>query len=266
MQDDHPGSDELGRRLEAYASVRLAPRRGSMARIRTALIEEARMQHLDASMAQVRRRGTLRRRGTALLLAACLTVAAVAGVAAASTAGGPLYGARLWVESINLPTDANGRALERIQQIDARILDVEQAVQSGDQNAVAAAVAAYRDAVNAAVADAGTDANRLAHLKAALGLHVVVLQTLSGELPGPAVLAIDGAIQSSQKAVDRIDRVKTNNGKGGPDATAAPADEPGATLTPKPGKTGQPGGNGAAPTDQPTPPAPDPTPDHTAGH
>ena len=231
------------------------------------------MRSLDASMSNARRGGIVRRRFAALLLAAGLTIAGAVSVAAASTAGGPLYGARLWVESATLPSDANGRSLQRIHQIDARVLDVEQAVQSGDQNAVAAAIAAYRNAVSAALADAGNDATRLTRLKAALGLHVVVLETLSNELPGPAVGAIDGAIQSSQKAVDRIDHTKPDNGKTGPDATANPTDAPGSSLTPKPGKTGQPGGNDPATSAQPTAPVPDPTapaaeptPDHTAGH
>lgn len=231
------------------------------------------MRSLDASVSGARRRGTVRRRFAALLLAAGLTIAGAVGVAAASTAGGPLYGARLWVESVSLPADATGRSLQRIHQIDARILEVEQAVQSGDQNAVAAAIAAYREAVTAALTDAGSDADRLTRLKAALGLHVVVLETLSNDLPGPAVQAIDGAIQSSQKAVDRIDHTKPDNGKTGPDATASPTDAPGASLTPKPGKTAQPGGNDPAPTSQPTAPVADPTapaaeptPDHTASH
>jgi hypothetical protein len=50
MHDDHPGAEELAQRLEAYASARLSPNRKVSARIRTALIEEARMRVLATSL------------------------------------------------------------------------------------------------------------------------------------------------------------------------------------------------------------------------
>lgn len=264
MTDEHPGTEELAQRLEAYAAVRLAPRRGAAARIRANLIEEARMQALEASLARRRSRlAIVRRRVVPVLLAAALTIGAAAGVAAASSAGGPLYGARVWVETTLLPSDASARALERIHQIDERVLEIERAVQSGDSNAVAAAIAAYRDAVQAALNEVGSDQDRLAHLKAALGLHVTVLETLAGEVPPQALSGITNAIDSSQNAVDRIDHTKPDGSKPGGKPAATPA--PGATD--KPGK-------GHAPTDPPAPPstdphptvAPAPTPNHTPGH
>lgn len=254
MTDEHPGTEELALRLRAYASARLEPRHGAAARMREALVEEARMRSLEASIARSRGRGhPARRRFAALLLAAGLTIAAAAGAAAASTAGGPIYGARVWIEAAMLPADGNARALERIHQIDERVLEVERAAQSGDQNAVAAAIVAYREAVQAAMNEVGSDDARLAHLKAALGLHVTVLQTLATEVPAQAVVGIDRAIDSSQKAVDKIDHTtpdngKTNNGQPGSTDTPAATDTP--TPTDKPGHT----------------PAPHATPDHTPGH
>lgn len=261
MTDEHPGTEELAQRLEAYASARLAPRRGAAARIRASVVEEARIRSLETSLARhPSRAAAARRRFVAVLLAAALTMAGAASVAAASSAGGPLYGTRVWIEAALLPTDASARALERIHQIDERVLEVERATQSGDANAVAAAVAAYREAVQAALNEVGSDGDRLAHLRAALGLHVVVLETLASEVPAEAVNGIDNAIQSSQKAVDRIDQTKPthpNNGKPGPGVAPAATDKPGHT----PPATTAPAATQSHPTSGP--PA---TPNHTAGH
>jgi hypothetical protein len=157
----------------------------------------------------------------AILLAAALTMAAAASVAAVSSAGGPLYGARVWLEAALLPGNADTRALERIHQIDERVLEAERAAQSGDAGAVSAAISAYRAAVQAALNEVGADADRLAHLKAALGLHVSVLETLTDVAPAQSVDGINGAIDSSQKAVDKIDTTKPGANEG-PDRTAAP--------------------------------------------
>ena len=215
MTDEHPGTEELAERLQAYASARLAPRPGAAARIRANVIEEARMRSLEARIARPRLVFQTRRRFVSVLLAAALTLAGVASVAAASAAGGPLYGARVWLESALLPVNSDARALERIHQIDERILEVERAAQSGDSTGVAAAISAYRDAVQAALNEVGADADRLAHLKAALGLHVTVLETLTGVAPPQALDGINGAIDSSQKAVDKIDKTPSETKPGG---------------------------------------------------
>ncbi len=231
MHDEHPGTAELAHRLEAYASVRLAPNRASTARMRTALVEEARMRSLEASLRHGGRgRGVRRLAG--LVLAAMLTIAGAATVAAAAAPGAPLYGVRLWLEEATLPASADARALERIHQIEARVLDVEAATDQGDEEALAAAIAAYRAAVDDAIGEAGADADRLDHLRAALGLHVVVLETIAENAPAPAMSAIERAIESSQKAVTKINATQPVHG--GPDATPTPA------ATAKPGRTGNP--------------------------
>ena len=239
MTDEHPGTEELARRLEAYASVRLAPGRGAAARIRANVMEEARMRALEASLERpsIFGRGP-RRRLVAILLAAGLVLTAAVGVAAASTAGGPLYGARVWVEAALLPADGNARALERIHQIDERVLEVERASQSGDSSGVAAAIAAYKDAVAAALAEVGSDGDRLAHLKAALGLHVVVLETLMDQAPPQAQNGLSNAIDSSQKAVTKLDATKpTAKPGGGPSSTDGPGHGGGPGHTPAPHPT-----------------------------
>lgn len=234
MQDDHPGTEEMRERLEAYSSARLSPDREASARIRVAVLEEARMRALEQSIGHARHRhGTGRGRAVALLLAAALSLAAAVGVAA-SGPGGPLYVARVWFESALLPADANARALERVRQIEERLVDAERAVESGDTSAVAAAIEAYRDAVDAAMAEVGSNPDRLARLQAALGLHVTVLETLSGKLPDAASHGIDRAREASQKAFDRLEDAKPGSGPGprATDPAAAPTDKPG--RTPKP--------------------------------
>lgn len=228
---DHPGTEELARRLEAYASARLSPDRAASARIRAAVVEEARMRALETSIGAIPHRH-LRgpRRLTALLLAAGLTLAGAVAVAAGSAPGGPLYEARIWLEAVTLPSNADARALERVRQIEERLVDAERAAAAGDAAALAAAIQAYQDAVDEAMAEVGSDADRLARLEEALGHHVAVLAALSLRLPDAAAGGINRAIEASRKAVEKI-----GESKAGPAAT-----EPGSEPTEKPGKTDDP--------------------------
>jgi len=232
VQDEHPGMDELAQRLEAYASARLSPKRAVSARIRVAVIEEARMRALETSIGSApHRHRSGPRRLTALLLAAGLVLGSAVAVAAGSGPGGPLYEARIWLESAVLPANADARALERVRHIEERLLDAERAAASGDPGALAAAIRAYREAVAEAMAEVGTDADRLARLEEALGHHVAVLEALSGKLPDAADDGIDRAIEASQKAFDKLVQTEPE-----PRAT-----EPAAEPTAKPGKTPEPG-------------------------
>lgn len=213
VQEDHPGSDELGRRLGAYASARLAPDRSAVTRLRSSVVEEARMRVLDARLSS-RHRG--RHRAIAFAMAATLTLGGAASLASASNAGGPLYPARIWLESAGLSRDDDTRALERLHQVDARVLDLERAASAGDGNAVAAAIDAYRSAVTAAVdeAEAGSNDGQLETLRAALGLHLVVLERLTHRVTDPEVQAIGHAIEVSHRAVDRIDTPRPGRSPG----------------------------------------------------
>ena len=220
MHDDHPGAEELAQRLEAYASVRLSPRRKASARIRSALIEEARMRALEASIGGPHHRHRAReRRIMALLVAAAITLGSTVGVLAASAPGSPFYEARVWLETATLPVEADARALERIRQIEQRLVDSERAVAAADESAVAAATQAYREAVTAAAAEAGTDEDRITRLEATLGHHVEVLETLADRLPDAAANGIQRAIEASQKAFDKLEAAKPepgDNGNGDP--------------------------------------------------
>jgi len=244
MQASMAADLEVERRLDDFARGRLTPSAVSKARSRARVMREARLAfadqaahvnalaaaQADAKVAGSAARRTHVRRGVALLAAAVLSLVVVGGAFAASTAGGPLYGARVWLEAVLLPANTDARALERIHQIDERILEVERAAQSGDSTGVSAAISAYRDAVQAALSEVGADADRLAHLRAALGLHVTVLETLTDVAPAQAIDGINGAIDSSQKAVDRIEKTKPEVKPG---ATVAPERTPAPHATPE---------------------------------
>jgi hypothetical protein len=99
----------------------------------------------DVEVARSSARRTTVRRAAALLAAAVLSLAAVGGVLAASTAGGPLYGTRIWLETVMLPTDASERADAELARLETRLTELQAAVRSGDGAAAAAALAAYEE-------------------------------------------------------------------------------------------------------------------------
>src|SRR3990172_9727705 len=110
LDDEHPGTEEVARRLEAYASARLAPRRGSAVSMRWALIEEARMRNLEAAIGRGRHRhGSGRRRVAALLLAAALGLGTAVVAVAGSGPGGPFYTARIWLNTVAPPPELDLR-------------------------------------------------------------------------------------------------------------------------------------------------------------
>jgi phage baseplate assembly protein W len=233
VHDDHPGANELAGRLEAYASVRLSPKRAAARRVRAAVVEEARMRALETTIGSMpHRHARGPSRIVALLLAAALTLATAAAVSAASTPGGPLYGARIWLDTVSLPANADARALERIRQIEDRLLDAELAAASGDQNAIAAAIEAYRAAVASALDEVGTDADHLVRLEAALGLHVAVLEALVNHVPEAAADGINRALEASQNAVNAIDKATPGRGPQSPDPAADPTERPGPSNRP----------------------------------
>src|SRR6185369_9792763 len=117
---------------------------------------------------RARNRRTAMRRGMALLAAAVLSLVAVGGALAASGAGGPLYGARIWVETVTLPSDPGARASAELARLESRLAEVQAAVRKGDRVAAAAALAAYQQIADEALAGAGTDQAAIDKLIAAL--------------------------------------------------------------------------------------------------
>ena len=165
---DDPRDPEIERLLDAFAELRLSPsvaattrmRAGVMAAAhrRAALLQAdtttdgARIDRCDAvepvenrgrSAPATRlgsRAGLRWRRPAAALLAATLTLGVLAGTVAASSAGGPLYATRIWIETVNLPRDVLARAQAEVIRLDRRVQEARDASAAGDTAATEAAL------------------------------------------------------------------------------------------------------------------------------
>jgi hypothetical protein len=270
---------ELERRLEAYAGARLSPDPRQMARIRTALLTEASRALAGPSVLPLRlaqgstlvgsvaglasgartfprrpRVLTGWRRSAMALSAASLAGLLLGGSAfAASRAGAPLYGVRVWLETATLPADQEARAAAELSHLQSRLGDIADAAARGDGSAVSAALAAYRTSVEDVLATAADDHDILARLEIELMRHRVVLASLLGLVPSNAQDAIQQVLDRDQHALDVI------HDRG----------QPGSNGTGTPGKPDGAGGGGpptTKPAAQPSPPvhvAPTPRPEHT---
>lgn len=250
---------ELAQRLEAYALARLSPDAATAARMRSAVMAAAATRlGPDAGGASrtaaaeptpiFSRRATgwvgRPRRIAAGLLAASLAVAGLAGATLASDPGGPLYDARLWIERAALPSEPGARATAELDRLEARLGEAVRAAGAGNQPAMAAALAAYRQTLDEALEGADQD-DRTARLEAAIAHNRAVLERLLGTVPVQARDAIERAIDNSDKATEKI----VNEPKKTPKPNPKPT--PKATSGPKPGgepartdRPGQGGGNG----------------------
>lgn len=183
------------------------------------------------------------RRAAVALLAAALALGAVASAAAASSPGGPLYGVRLWIETVTLPGDAGARADAEIARLEARLSEAADAAEHGNGTAVRAALEAYRETVASALQAAGPDLARADRLEIVLERHQVVLDTLAERLPAPAAAAVEQTIERNEATIEKI---KTHGkpsstpepgGGESPAPSAAPSHEPGGPPSPKAGRT-----------------------------
>ena len=296
-QDDWGDDGELGARLESYAESHLEPDPGATARTRAVLMVDARRilgaapvtgaAPISLGLTGPGLLGRLFRRPALAATAALLGLAVVAGgTVAASGPGGPLYGARLWVETLTLPSDATARAAAELDHLQARLDDATNAAANGNGDAVTAALDAYRQTLADASSLATGDPSREQHLIAELGRHQAVLEALLHQVPTPAAAAIREAVERTQARIDAITPApgrplgSPNPGQpaatpdqgtpgrtpnpGGPNPTATPG---GVTGTPKPGNPGHTPDPGK-PNGSPRPGSPDPTPqlgkpDHT---
>ncbi len=263
---------EVERRLHDFARGRLTPSAASKARSRARVMREARLAFADQAsgaaaaptvsaeltVARARSRRAAMRRATALLAAAVLSLIAVGGALAASGAGGPLYPARVWIETVTLPSDPAARAAAELTRLESRMSELEAAVRSGDRVAAAAALAAYEQIADEALAGAGTDQAAIDKLLAALDRHVAVLELVASQVPAQAAESINSniekAINHNDAAIQRIDAGPNGNGPAG-GSGAQPGAGPTATpeATPKPAPTPR-------PTPKASPPAPAPHP------
>jgi hypothetical protein len=250
---------ELGQRLDAYARARLSLPPEAAARIRARLMQDARQTLGSAAVppgltthgarSVSRGNGWSRarlRRGGALLLAAGLAVGVLGGTAAAAQPGGLLYAARVWVEEVTLPSDPSERAAAELRRLEARMSEIEAAASSGDQDALAAAIAAYGEIADEALGGAGTDTSLLDRLRVALDRHLAVLRAVAATAPAQAQAAIERNIE---RAVEHNDATLLNIGS----RTSTPNANQGG------GSNAQPGVN-QKPATNPTPAA---TPDQS---
>jgi hypothetical protein len=278
----------LGVILARYSATALEPDLAAMERIRAEL--RAKAQH-----ASVRRRAEalalsavptvavpLRRpfrssspRRFSLALAAALVLGLTMGTSAfaASRAGGPLYGARIWLEEVTLPADPEARLEAEVARAQTRIAEAAEGVSRGDDGAVEAALTAYQQIVDETLSEdaGGTPGSERAAL--AFEHHRSVLIALVGRVPGQAAEAIAGAIAKSDNAIRKLEHAtppaKHENGRPATPPTQRPHPTPhGPKPTDAPGATQRP--NGPDPDKTPKPdhtPKPDdktPRPQHTS--
>jgi cell division septation protein DedD len=302
MTDLMAADAQLRRRLEAYAVARLSPDPTATARIRARVLATAHRQaalaRADASLmvvpADATRAGaaaprrpttrtmhrpipTLWRRAATIALAASLCLTVAVGGAFAAAPGGPLYGTRLWIETLTLPSDPSARAIAELERMDSRLREAAAANDAGDQTALAAALTAYEAIVDDASDQALRDDDEVASaaLEAGVARNITVLTALATRLPeeGAAAVtrALERAIDRSDEAVhaigsggtgggnDRHDDGNGHNGGGGapgtqPTPTHGPASTHKPTPTPKATKAPKPTDEPAAkPTKAPTP-------------
>jgi hypothetical protein len=236
--------DQVEDLLEAYADARLSPSGPVLARMRANVLREASLQQAIAAADERRAapdvarpwwglgRTHLPRRAFALGLAATLTLGTSAAVLAAPP-GSPFYNARVAIEVAFLPTQVDQRLASHERHLDERLTEAGAAAARGDLVALAAALAAYQAEVDAAVADIGDDAARLAHLEGELARHTAALQALAASLPEEP--AIEHAIDTSQKAATKL-KDKGDHAAGKPSSPpdgGKPSAAPGGPNTPQ---------------------------------
>jgi hypothetical protein len=296
-QDDWGDDGELGARLESYAESHLEPDPGATARTRAVLMVDARRilgaapetgtAPISLGLTGPGLLGRLFRRPALAATAALLGLAVVAGgTVAASGPGGPLYGARLWVETLTLPSDTTARAAAELDHLQARLDDATAAAANGNGDAVTAALDAYRQTLADASSLATGDPSREQHLIAELSRHQAVLEALLHQAPAPAAAAIREAVERTQARIDAITpapgrpvgspnpgqpAATPDQGKpgrtpnpGGPNATATPGSVTGTPKPGNPGHTPNPGNPGHTPNPGNPGGTPQPgNPDHT---
>lgn len=253
MQAMDGGDLELGRRFESYARARLSPDPRAVARIRARVMREARLQHEAARIAMhvapaiVAARRPLTRRAVMPLLAAGLWLAIGVGTVSASQPGGPLYPARLWIETALLPASGGARIEADVERLDARIHEALDAANVGDRAAVAAALDAYATIADDATAASGDDETLEARVEQALARHQAVLSALVAGLTDKGNDTAASAIERNlERAIAHnaavLDQLSSHQGGVG----APNVSSPGSTNTGGTGGGGTGGGGAGA--------------------
>ena len=233
---------EIEFRLEAFARARLSPDREVVARTRARIMREARLQfeasriaaHMAPAIVFVPRHSVVRRLAMPILAASIWLGIAVGSISAA-TAGGPLYPARMWVENAILPADGASRANAEITRLNDRLAEAVGGAARGDAAAVQAALDAYRQISDEAIAANIGNETLEALVSAALDRHLSVLTAVAATLESKGndtaaaavELSIQRAIDHSQAVVERLDANGSGGGVNG--SSGRPATNPGGT-------------------------------------
>jgi hypothetical protein len=232
--------DELERQLARYARVRLESSPAQARRARSAVMEAAWRRRIvgpmddsikvSASAAPLARsRVSKTGSGSSRLyggwgprrLATTLAAAALAGLLVGSTAfaatraGGPLYGTRVAIEVLTLPSDPTSRLEAQLAQAQSRLAEIVEAVARNDQGALAAAVHAYDDAVSGLGDATGGAADRAL---TAIQFHEAILLDVQARAPEAAQAGLANAITHSGAAATRLDAAGST--PGGPNDAA----------------------------------------------
>jgi hypothetical protein len=277
LHDDWGDDGGLGPALDAFADGRLRADPARTGLVRARVVAAARAEAAEARRAVATPPARHRRwfvvprpvRAPVLAAAGLLLAAALAGGVLAGTApGGPLYGARLWLEEQLLPVAPQARDEAQIDRLDDRLAEAQRAAEEGDVAAVIAALDEYRRTAQEAVDAAGDDTVRREHVAAQIARHVAVLEALMARVPERAAAAIRDVVDRTEVRIREIlDGPQKPGSPGDPRATPRPTPTPGATPrpTPKPRLEATP-----RPTPKPKPeatprPTPKPKPDTSPG-
>jgi hypothetical protein len=240
LHDEWGDDGGLGPALDAFAEERLRadPERTGVVRARVMAAARAQARRTVGDSPAPRRWFVLPRpaRGPLLAGAGLLLAATLAGGALAGTGpGGPLYGARVWLEEQLLPVAPQARDDAQLDRLDDRLAEAQRAANQGDVAAVEAALDEYRRTAEAAFDAAGDDAARREHVAAAIARHVAVLEALTATVPDRAAVAIRAAVERTEV---RIREILDDPGRPGPpaspEATPKPTPKPKPEATPKP--------------------------------
>lgn len=232
FESEVPSIDQVVNLLETYADARLSPRGAVLARMRRhvlaeaaarAAAEDARLQAAIAAAAPKRSWASIHfpRRLAAVGIAGAMTFATSAAVLAAAP-GSPLYGARVALEQVFLPSRTDDRVAAHERLLAERLAEAQMAADGGNAAALQAALTAYQAEIDEAVADVGYDPELLAFLEGALAKHTALLESLAGKVPEQAAGAIQQAIQASQKAARKLHETGQPPFAGEPEAHPTP--------------------------------------------
>ena len=271
--------DELARRLEAYADARLSPSLSATSRMRAQVMAAA---HRQAALARVdddrtrvlaapmqldrtrmdRTRQPAWRRPLTALLAAGLTLAVGVGSVAAAQPGGPLYGARVWAETLTLPANASERAQAELRRLQDRLAEAAAATAAGDLGAAQAALDAYGTIVDEATNDLGNDVAAAATLEKGVRSNIDVLAVLVNRAPNERAkeaiqAALQRAVELSDAAANKIHGKPSDTPGVGPEATKPPK-SPKPTATDRDDRTANPNRPTTKPNEATNKPRPTP--------